>query len=130
MSSESPKVIALYTELTTLDKGEAERVTDYMLKAEAAVAALKNVGEEVGDSLVIAMILKGIPQEYKPFNAAITQKDKQPTYSEFKGALRAFEENEKPSSKDNVMKTNFNAKHASNPGVKLISVQDRRNGVG
>ena len=111
MSSGKPKVISLYTELTTLSKGENEGVTDYTLRAEAAVAALKNAGEEVGDALLIAMILKGLPQEFKAFNTVITQKDKQPTYSEFKVSLRAFEENEKPTtSKDNVMKAGFNAK--------------------
>ena len=41
MSSGKPKVIAFYTELTTLQKGENECVTDYMLRAEASVAALK-----------------------------------------------------------------------------------------
>ena len=46
MSSAKPKVIALYTELTTLQKGENECVTDYMSRAEASVAALKNAGEE------------------------------------------------------------------------------------
>ena len=56
MLSGKPKVIVLYTELTTLQKGENECVTDYMLRSEASVAALKNGGEEVGDSLLIAMI--------------------------------------------------------------------------
>lgn len=111
MSSGKPKVISLYTELTTLSKREAESVTDYLLRAEAAVAALKNAGETVGDALLIAMVLKGLPQDFKAFNTVITQKDKQPSYPEFKVALRAFEENEKPTSKDNVMKTGFyNAK--------------------
>ncbi|CAB3992128.1 Retrovirus-related Pol poly from transposon TNT 1-94 [Paramuricea clavata] len=110
MSSGKPKIIALYTELTTLNKGEAESVTDYMLRAEAATAALKNAGEEVGDALLIAMILKGLPLEFKAFNTVITQKDKQPSYTEFKVALRAFEENEKPMEKNNVMKTGFYTK--------------------
>ena len=110
MSSGKPKVIALYTELTTLQKRENECVTDYMLRAEASVAALKNAGEEVGDSLLIAMILKGLPPKFKAFNTVITQKDKQPTYPEFKVSLRAFEENEKPKSKDNVMKLGVNYK--------------------
>jgi hypothetical protein len=116
MSNGKPKVTSLYTELTTLSKGEAKSVTDCMLKAEAAVAALKNAGEEVGDALLMAMILKELPQEFRAFNMVITQKEKQPTYPEFKVALRAFEENEKPKSKDNVMKTGFNA--CKQPGHK------------
>ena len=81
-----------------------------MLRAEAAAAALKDAEEEVRDALLIAMILKGLPPVFKAFNTVITQKDKQPSYPEFKVALRAYEENEKPPSKDNVMKTEFHAK--------------------
>ena len=56
------------------------------------------------------MILKGLPPKFKAFNTVITRKDKQPTYSEFKVSLRAFEENEKPTSKYNVMKLGVNYK--------------------
>ena len=55
------------------------------------------------------MVLKGLPEDFKAFKTVITQKDKQSSYSEFKVSLRAFEENEKITSKtnDNVMKTGF-----------------------
>ena len=65
MSSGKPKVIALYTELTTLCEGEAEKVTDYMLRAEWAVAALRDAEEEFSDALLMAMIVKGLPSEFK-----------------------------------------------------------------
>ena len=46
-------------------------------------------------SFLIAMVSKGLPDDYKPFMAAITQSEKQQTCSEFKVALRSFEETER-----------------------------------
>ena len=107
MSQWKPKVIALYTELTTLGKGREESTTDYVIRAEAAAAALKNSGETIGDSLLIAMILKGLPSSFTSFKTVVTQKDKQPTFQQFKVSLRAYEKSEHSNTKsDSVMKAN------------------------
>jgi len=47
------------------------------------------------DGLLIAMVLTVLPDDYKPFVAVITQSEKQQTFSEFKAALRSFEETER-----------------------------------
>ena len=60
--SGKPRIISLYTELTSLTKRSDESVTDYVIRAETAAAALNNANENVSDSLLIAMVLKGIPQ--------------------------------------------------------------------
>ena len=79
-----------------------ENITDYVLRAETAAASLKTAGETISDSLLIAMILKGLPQtRFKPFSTVVTQKDKALSFSEFKVALRSFEETEKISSESN-----------------------------
>ena len=105
MGQGKPKIIALYTELTTLNKGTEESTTDYLIRAEAAAAALKNSGETVGDSLLIAMILKGLPSNFNTFKTVTTQKDPQPTFQQFKVSLRAFEESEHSSVKaESVLK--------------------------
>ena len=58
-----PRVISLYTELTSLVKFSSETVSDYVMRAETAAVALKNCGENITDSLLIAMVLKGL-QDY------------------------------------------------------------------
>ena len=38
-----------------------------MIRAETAAASLKRAGEIISDSLLVAMVIKGLPVEYKPF---------------------------------------------------------------
>ncbi|KAJ8017740.1 hypothetical protein HOLleu_44638 [Holothuria leucospilota] len=101
LSKGKPKIIALYTELTSLKKSAQESITDYMIRAETAATSLKTSGETISDSLLIAIILKGLPPKFKPFSTAITQKDKALKFNEFKVALRSFEEAEKLCNEDN-----------------------------
>jgi gag-polypeptide of LTR copia-type len=78
-----PRIIALYTELTSLRKSSTESVTDYVIKAETAAAALRNAEETISDGLLISMVLKGLPDDYKSFVVVITQSDKHMTFTEF-----------------------------------------------
>ena len=109
-SQGKPRIIALYTELTSLEKGASETVTDYLIRAERSITALKNAKETLSDGLVIAMILKGLPEAYKPFVVHITQSTNEITFAMFKSQLKRFEETEKFNCKpnfkiDQVMKT-------------------------
>lgn len=105
-----PRIITLYTELTSLVKKADETVTDYIIKAETAAMALRNAEEEVSDSLLIAMALKGLPEEYKPFVVVVTQREDDLTFQEFKVMLRNYEstENTRNTGDDSVMKASFN----------------------
>ena len=90
-----PRVISLYTELTTLKKTDNESVVDYVIRAETAATALRNADEAVSDALLIAMVLKGLPSNYKTFSAIVVQQDEKITFTEFKVSLRSYVENEK-----------------------------------
>ena len=112
VGSSKPRIIALYTELTSLKKSSDESDTDFIIRAETAANSLKNCDEVISDGLLIAMVLKGLPDEYKQFATVINQKDKVLTFIEFKSALRCFEESEKcrksQNTDDTVMKANYN----------------------
>ena len=67
-----------------------EDTTDYLIRAERATTGLRNAGETITDNLVIAMILKGLPEFFKPFVVVHTQLDKYKTLSQFKAALTNY----------------------------------------
>ena len=105
-----PRIISLYTELTSLKKAENETITDYIIRAETAATALKAADEVISDGLLIAMVLKGLPKTYKTFSTVVIQREKQMSFGDFKIALRNHEENEKCGRQaedgDNVMFVN------------------------
>ena len=106
--SGKPRILSLYTELMSLCKQPTELLTDYVLRAEKHAAALEAAGHSVDDSLLVAMVLKGLPNQYKPFEVVITQHEKEDiSFHEFKVRLRSYEETEKArgsgSRKENVM---------------------------
>lgn len=100
-----PRVISLYTELTSLQKSSSESVTEYVMRAETAITALRNAVETLSDGLLVAMVLKGLSESFKPIH--VTQTEDIMPFAEFKTKLRSYEDTEKmsaTSSKDNVMK--------------------------
>ena len=103
------RIISLYTELTSLKKEPGETITDYVIRSETAANSLKQARETVSDSLLVAMILKGLPQEFNTFITIVTQEEQAMGFGEFKVALRSQEGMEKHSGEngghDNVLKT-------------------------
>ena len=92
---------------SSLIKRREESVTENVIRAETAAAALRNVGETVSNSLVIAMVVKGLPDCFQSFGAVITQSEQQQSISIFEVALRSFEETEKSRqhSEDSILKS-------------------------
>ena len=95
LSKGKPKVISLYTELTSFRRLESQSITDYIIRAENVSNALKEAGEVINNRLLIAMVLKGLPPNFKPFTTVTTQKKKTLTFSEFKVCLGSYEETER-----------------------------------
>ena len=89
-----PRIISLWNALSSLQKQQSEDLTGYILRAETAATAIKNAGEHVSDTLLIAMVMNGLPPAYKPFVVFITQSDKTFTFADFKTSIRNFHENE------------------------------------
>ena len=117
-SNSKPRIISLYTELTSLVKKESESVTDYLIRAENSATNLKTAGENIQDSLLVAMVLKGLPSNFRPFCTVVTQREKVMTFSEFKVSLKSFEENEKCQSLAQDQDSVLNVKN--NNGSKII----------
>ena len=94
-------------------KFSSETVTDYVIRAETATAALTNCGENITDSLLIAIVLKGL----KAFVGVVTQSDSKQTFTEFKAALRSFEdtENARSVNSDSVMQLRMRNVSVSSP---------------
>ena len=109
-----PRVIALYCELTSLKLSQGEDITEYYLRAEATAVRLRDAGEQVSDALLIAMIIKGLPDQYRSFSTYTMQQDVSTmTLSNFKVSLKTYDENEKVRAEhqqdggDNVMHANY-----------------------
>ena len=112
-----PKIISLYTELTSLRKEQNEGVTNYIIKTEATVTTLRNAGETLSDGLIIDMVLKGLPRTFNAFLIDVTHSSKELMFSEFKMQLRGFEDMDKyhqNSKDDNVMKSTNSFSKMSN----------------
>lgn len=80
--------VSLYTELTLLQKMNSESVTKLVLHAETVITALRIVGETLSVGLFEAMILKGLPESFKPFTIYVTQSNETMV-------LRSYEDKEK-----------------------------------
>lgn len=107
-SQGKPRNIALYTELTKLKKEPGETITDYIIQGEKAATALRNAREAISNGLIIAMILKGLPEPCKPLVVHMTQsRCSELMFTQFQSKFRSYEETERfnaqPKS-DNVMK--------------------------
>ncbi|KAJ8414258.1 hypothetical protein AAFF_G00051280 [Aldrovandia affinis] len=101
-----PRIVSLYTELTSLKMSSSESVTDYVIRAENTITALRNAGEVLSDGLLVAMVLKGLPESFKPFAIFVTQRDETLSFTDFKTKLRSYEDTEKmrtATADDNVM---------------------------
>lgn len=80
----------------------------------------------MSDSPLVAMVLKGLPDEYKAFVAVTTQSDSVEDFQKFKSSLKNFEETENSRNKmtnsqqNSVMKTQLRNQSSNNNKEKQI----------
>ena len=66
-----PRILSMFRKLTSLKMEEDDDLTGYLLRAENMVTALKQAGEKFSDNLLIAAVLKGLPESYEPFDVYV-----------------------------------------------------------
>lgn len=89
-----PRIVSLYITMTALKKADNETVTKYIIRAEQIITALRSAGEAPSEGLMMAMIMRGLPEKYKPFTLMVTHGSADMTLGEFKAKLRNFEASE------------------------------------
>lgn len=57
-----PSIVSLYITLTSLKKADTETVTEYVIRAEQIITTLKSAGEAPSEELMMAMIVRGLPE--------------------------------------------------------------------
>ena len=89
-SSETPRVMNLLEQLTSLSLKPAEEMTDYLIRAETLSSSLEIAGENISEKLLVSVVLKGLPDSYEYFKA-VHGFSKTPTpFSDLKKSLKKF----------------------------------------
>lgn len=82
--------------MTSLKKADTESVTEYIIRAEQIITALRGAGEAPSEGLMMAMVMRGLPEKYKPFTLMVRHGSSDMKLAEFKAKLRHFEASEDP----------------------------------
>ena len=122
MRNSNCRVLTLNTNLCNLQM-ETKSLTEYVSKAERLSTNLKSCNDTVSDSMLIAMVMQGLPETYSSFIVLITQSSKEYTFLEFKATIHNFNKNMKSRNdvsldrKDNVM---HSKEHYSKKEIKCF----------
>ena len=90
-----PRILTMYTNTYNLKYPHGEAFTEYISGAERLASNLKATGESISNSLLVAMVLKGLPSTFDSFILFATQSTEDYTFIEFKSAIRNFSQNVK-----------------------------------
>ena len=121
LGTSTSRVMSLYVELTTLKMAQDENVTDYLIRAEKVATSLSNAKENITDSLLVSMVLKGLPPNYRTFSTIVTQRESEFTFMDFKVRLRNFEESEKSQTSQKIHEDAIMQTRSHNMDIKCYS---------
>ena len=96
----TPRRMALLQQLTILVLKENEEMMDYLVRAESLTNSLKTAGEEISDSLLISVVLKGLPKAFDYFKTVHDFSKDKSTFADVKKSLKAFSDSIKVSSSE------------------------------
>ena len=88
-------ILTMYTNLCNLKYPYDEYFTEYISGSERLASNLKADGEIISDSILVDMVMKGLPYTFDSFIVFVTQSTKDYTFTEFKYAIRNFSQNVK-----------------------------------
>ena len=88
------KILSLFTEVGSLKKEQSESVTNYILRAEEMILSLKQCKHPIEDMMAIALVVKGLPSDYRHFRTIVFQTDNIKSFEDLKAALINYEHDE------------------------------------
>ena len=89
-SLETPRVINLLEQLTSLSLKPTEETTDYLIRTETLSSSLEVAREKISEKLLVSVVLKGLPNSYVYFKT-VHFFSKTPTpFFDLKKALKNF----------------------------------------
>ena len=111
-----PRVMALYGTLLSLVKRQDETLTDYIIRADNAANALRSAEEAFSDELLVSVVLRGLPEQFRQFKLSYNSRDV--SFTKFKSELRSYEENERASLSNSRVMYNNNRDRRSESNQK------------
>ena len=94
-NSETPRVMNLLEQLTSLSLKPTERMTDYLIRAETILSSLEVAGEKISEKLLVSVVFKGLFDSYEDFKT-VHGFSKTPTpFSDLKKALKKIADSQK-----------------------------------
>ena len=94
-SSETPRVMNLLEQLTSLSLKPSEEMTDYLIRAETLSSSLEVAGEKISEKLLVSVVLKGLPDSYEYFKTVHNFSSTRTPFSDLKKALKNFADSQK-----------------------------------
>jgi hypothetical protein len=89
-SNERPRILSLMEKLTCLKLSESEDVGEYVVRAEELACDLKDAGENVSNSMLFSIVLKGLSSEYDTFVTVQNMSREAIDFGEMKKSLVNF----------------------------------------